>query len=163
MGTTVSPIEIRRLSARNIEDLVGLEAANQPRPWSEAVFSDEIAAKNRAYLAVFDGKQLLAYGGVLVIEQEAHILNLLVAPDQRRQGHARRLMIALVEASIEMGARHMTLEVRSRNEAAIELYRRFGMAPVGIRPGYYGDDDAVIMWAHDLDTPQFQTKLEELR
>lgn len=163
MGTAVNPVEIRRLSSGDIQELVGLESENQPSPWSEAVFSDEIAAKNRAYLAAFDGKHLLAYGGVLVIEEEAHILNLLVAPDQRRRGHARRLMIELIEAAIEMGAQHLTLEVRSSNDAAIELYRRFGLAPVGIRPGYYGDDDAVIMWAHDIDTPQFRTRMEELR
>ncbi|HLV89786.1 MAG TPA: ribosomal-protein-alanine N-acetyltransferase RimI, partial [Acidimicrobiia bacterium] len=58
------------------------------------------------------------------------------------------------------GARHLTLEVRTRNEAARALYASLGMVPVGIRPGYYGDDDALIMWAHDIDDPSY---LEGLR
>jgi hypothetical protein len=33
------------------------------------------------------------------------------------------------------------------------------MAPVGVRPGYYGDDDALIMWAHDIDRAEFQERL----
>jgi hypothetical protein len=34
-----------------------------------------------------------------------------------------------------------------------------GLAPVGVRPGYYGDDDALIMWAHDIGTPEFLENL----
>jgi [ribosomal protein S18]-alanine N-acetyltransferase len=163
VGSAVSSIELRRLRPEDIESLAGMEAAHQPTPWSESVFADEISAKSRAYFAVLDSDQILGYGGVLVIDEEAHILNLLVAPDQRRRGYARRLMVELVDAAIEMGARHLTLEVRSRNQAAMELYRRFGLAPVGIRPGYYGDDDAVIMWAHDIDGEESKERLEVMR
>jgi ribosomal-protein-alanine N-acetyltransferase len=51
----------------------------------------------------------------------------------------------------------MTLEVRCSNEAAIGLYQRFGFAPAGVRVGYYADtgEDALIMWAHDIDQPEF--------
>jgi hypothetical protein len=51
----------------------------------------------------------------------------------------------------------MTLEVRVSNAAAIAMYRRFGFAPSGVRPDYYADDgeDALIMWAHDVDEPAF--------
>ena len=41
------------------------------------------------------------------------------------------------------------------NQPALALYRRFGMAPVGVRRNYYPvtGDDALIMWARDIDTP----------
>jgi [ribosomal protein S18]-alanine N-acetyltransferase len=163
MGRPVSAAELRRLSTADIEGLVAMESAHQPNPWSEAVFSDEIAANSRAYFGIVEGTQLLAYGGVLVIDEEAHVLNLLVAPDQRRRGHARRLLVELIMASVEMGAHHLTLEVRSQNQAALDLYRRFGLAPVGIRSAYYGDDDAVIMWAHDIDGAEFLANLAAMR
>lgn len=163
MGTAVSDIAVRRLTQDDVDRLVAMESANQPTPWTEGVFKDELAAENRAYLAVLDGGSILGFGGVLVSDEEAHILNLLIAPDQRRKGYARRLMIGLVDAALEMGARHLILEVRSKNHSAIELYRRFGMAPVGARTDYYGDDDAVIMWACDIDSALYATTLEGLR
>ena len=163
MGSTVSDRQIRRLSSSDIDRLVQFEAANQPDPWTPGVFSDEVVAENRIYLAILDGDSLYAYGGLMVVGDEAHVLNLLVAPDQRRKGLGRLLLVGLIKEAIAIGARHLTLEVRSRNVPAIDLYRKCGLAPVGIRPGYYGDDDAVIMWAHDIDEPRFVEDLEALQ
>jgi ribosomal protein S18 acetylase RimI-like enzyme len=46
---------------------------------------------------------------------------------------------------------------------AISLYRRFGLAPVGLRPAYYGDDDALIMWAYDIDQEPYSKLLDGMR
>lgn len=161
--TSRETVEIRRLTPADIDVLIDVETANQPVPWTKGVFRDELNADNRVYLAVIRETSLLGFGGVMVVGEEAHITNLLVSPDQRRKGYARRLVIGLIDHALEMGAKHLTLEVRSRNQPAQDLYRRFGLAPVGMRPGYYGDDDAVIMWAHDIDSGEFAAMLEELR
>jgi ribosomal-protein-alanine N-acetyltransferase len=68
-------------------------------------------------------------------------------------------MIGLIEATIAEGARHLTLEVRSENEAARSLYSGLGLAPVGVRSDYYDDDDALIMWAHDIDSAEYAERL----
>lgn len=162
MGSTVSA-EIRPLSPSDIATMVAMESANQPRPWSEKVFNEELVADSRIYFGVVDGDSLYGFGGMILSGDEAHITNLLVAPDQRRKGFARRLMVGLIDAALDKGARHLTLEVRSRNHAGISLYQRFGMAPVGVRKGYYGDDDALILWVHDIDSPLFGAKLDSLR
>lgn len=162
MGSAMT-VEIRPLSSEDIETLVAMESANQPRPWSENVFNDELTSDSRIYLGVVDGEALYGFGGMILSGDEAHITNLLVAPDQRRKGLARRLMVGLIDAALEKGARHLTLEVRSRNKAGISLYQRFGMAPVGVRKGYYGDDDALILWAHDIDSSLYGAKLDSLR
>jgi ribosomal-protein-alanine N-acetyltransferase len=72
-------------------------------------------------------------------------------------------MIALIDAAVEAGARHLTLEVRSENQAAQAMYSRLGLAPIGIRRDYYGDDDALILWAHDIDSDPYQQRLADLR
>lgn len=162
MGSTVT-VEIRPLSPEDIDTLVAMESANQPRPWSENVFNDELAADSRIYLGVVDGESLYGFGGMVLTGEEAHITNLLIAPDQRRKGLARRLMVGLIDAALEQGARHLTLEVRSRNQAGLSLYQGFGMAPVGVRKGYYGDDDALILWVHDIDSSLYGAKLDSLR
>lgn len=149
MGTAM--ITLRPFVASDVAEAVALEEVAQPTPWSPRMFTDELGAESRHYSAVEAGGALIGFGGIMVAGEEAHVMNLLVSPGWRRRGVARRLMAALVEAALVMGARHLTLEVRSKNKAAIALYRDFGLAPVGMRRGYYSDDDALIMWAHDID------------
>ena len=157
MGITVTTI--RPFEPSDVNAAVELETANQPQPWTEGIFNDELSAENRTYV-VADGDGLVGFGGVMVIGEEAHITNLLVAGESWGQGIGRRLMTRLVEAAVEEGARHLTLEVHSGNEAARNLYSRFGMAPVGVNPGYYGDGDALILWVHDIDRPEYLESLK---
>lgn len=157
MGVAVTVVKPMTLD--DLADVLALETAEQPKPWSEQVFRDELQAENRVYLVVASDR-LLAFGGVMIVGDEAHMTNLVVMSEQRRRGLGRLLVLHLVEAAVAGGARHLTLEVRSANEAARSLYASMGLAPVGVRPRYYGDDDALIMWAHDIDRPEY---LESLR
>lgn len=157
MGAAVTAI--RPMSHAHLAQVVALETANQPRPWSEQVFRDELTASDRIYLVAGD-EEIVGYGGVMVVGDEAHVTNLLVDPGHRGRGTGRSLMLALIEAAIGRGARHLTLEVRRHNHAARSLYAGLGLAPVGVRPGYYGDDDALVLWAHDIHLPEY---LEGLR
>jgi [ribosomal protein S18]-alanine N-acetyltransferase len=149
---------IRPLTIDDLGAVVALEAASAPAPWSESVFRGELAAENRIYLAA-EEDGLVGFAGAMLVADEAHVTNLLVDPAWRRQGIGFELMKALIEAVVGAGARHLTLEVRSRNEAARALYARIGLAPVGVRQGYYGDDDALILWAHDIDGDEYLARL----
>ena len=73
-------------------------------------------------------------------------MNIAVLPERRRQGIAKQLMASLFDAA-GTGAR-FTLEVRTSNTPAIEMYERFGFRPAGHRRRYYHDngEDALIMW-----------------
>ncbi len=154
----VGVITIRAFEHEDVAAALVLEEASQPQPWTEGIFNVELSAENRTYLVAEDGA-LCGFGGVMLVGDEAHITNLLVAAEHRGQGIGRRLMIGLIEAAINEGARHLTLEVRSENEAARSLYSGLGLAPVGVRPGYYDDDDALIMWAHDIDSAEYAERL----
>ena len=149
---------IRPITIDDLGALVALEAANAPAPWSEGVFRNELAAENRIYLAA-DEEGVVGFVGAMLVADEAHVTNLLVDPAWRRRGIGFELVRSLIEAAVEAGARHLTLEVRSRNEAARALYARVGLAPVGVRQGYYGDDDALILWAHDIDGDEYLARL----
>lgn len=156
MGAEV--ITIRSLEEADIPAVAALEATGQPQPWTAGILRDELAADNRSYVVAETGV-LIGYGGVMVIGEEAHVTNLLVDPQRRRQGIGRRIMTKLIRDAVAMGARQLTLEVRGDNEAARRLYHRFGLSPVGIRPGYYQGEDALIMWAHDIDRPEYARRL----
>jgi ribosomal-protein-alanine N-acetyltransferase len=162
VGGGVTTVMIRRLTLEDLETVVAMEAANRPAPWTEGVFRDELAAENRIYLAA-DEDGVVGWGGLMLVGDEAHVTNLLVDQEWRRRGIGLELMLALIEAAVSEGARHLTLEVRSKNEEARRLYARLGLAPVGVRRGYYGDDDALILWVHDIDGEAYRERLEGLR
>ena len=142
---------LRALAEADIPEVAALEAASQPRPWSPKVFADEIGRPDRRYVVAEDDS-IVGFGGVMLVGDEAHVTNLLVDPARRGEGIGRSILTKLIALSVDSGADHLTLEVRSQNKAALALYRSFGLAPVGVRPKYYGDDDALIMWAHDIAT-----------
>jgi len=156
MGTAVTTI--RAMTRADLPAVAALEAAHHQRPWSEQVFRDELGAENRIYLVAV-GPGVVGFGGVMVIGDEAHVTNLLVGSQHRGMGVGRRLMVELIGGAVADGARHLTLEVREENNAARTLYSRLGLAPVGVRPRYYGDDDALILWAHDIDDPDYLKSL----
>lgn len=153
-------ITIRRFAPDDIESAVALERTTGFGTWTAGIFRDELAGDNRCYLVAESETKLAGFAGLMVVGEEAHVTNLLVAPALRRRGVALRLLKGLVEEAAERGARHLTLEVRSKNQAARALYGRLGLAPVGVRKGYYGDDDALILWAHDIDRPEFMENFE---
>lgn len=86
---------------------------------------------------------------------EGEILNLGVAPDQRRRGIGRALIDAVLARLCDAGVRTVYLEVRESNAPARSLYASLGFAAVGRRPGYYRlpREDAVILRTQ-LDRPE---------
>jgi ribosomal-protein-alanine N-acetyltransferase len=84
-----------------------------------------------------------------------------VSPDWQRHGVGRILLLKLAQTAIERGAEDLTLEVRVTNTGAQALYHQFGFAPAGIRKNYYAEvnEDAIIMWAHGIQTNDYRERL----
>ena len=163
-GVLTGVIDIRPMVPSDLPGVHRLECSTFPQPWSEAVFQDELEQSGRCYvIAVDETGEVVGYAGLLQVLDEAHVTTLAVTSEARGGKLGTRLMLSLIDAALLGGAKHLTLEVRSSNRSAQELYRRFGMAPVGVRKSYYGDEDALIMWVHDIDQPLFGGRLEEIR
>ncbi|SFB18043.1 ribosomal-protein-alanine N-acetyltransferase [Poseidonocella pacifica] len=129
------------------EDLAALHlrAMTGQRPWAAAEF-DALLASPYTLLKTDEGAFALAH----VILDEAELLMIATDPQLRRQGRARRLMIAWEEDARCRGAERAFLEVAEDNTAAIALYQSAGYAQAGRRPGYYprasgGPVDALLM------------------
>jgi ribosomal-protein-alanine N-acetyltransferase len=116
------------------------------------------------YLVARTPEGIVAYGGIWLMVDEAHVTSFAVRPDHRRAGVGGRLMLDLMELSVHLGARVATLEVRLSNEPARLLYGRFGFRPVGVRPRYYSDngEDALIMTTEPLGSPLMRRRLAEM-
>lgn len=154
---------IRPFLQADVPAVLAIEEATYARPWSETIFRDELHQPGRAYLVAEVDGEVVGYGGVLLLGEDAHITTVAVDVEHRGARIGTRLMLQLVEAALRFGARHLTLEVRFSNRAAQSLYTRFGMAPVGVRKNYYVDEDAMIMWVHDIDQPEYEERLAAIR
>jgi [ribosomal protein S18]-alanine N-acetyltransferase len=158
-------LRIEKLKRRDLRHLLPIEAAVFPEPWSVGVFNSELALRHgRLYRAAWHKDDMAGYIGFMIVEEEAHVTTIATAPAYQRQGVARTLLIDGIHTLLPMGVRHLSLEVAASNEGAQTLYRRFGFAPVGIRKNYYPitGEDALVMWAYDIDTPDYARRLEEL-
>lgn len=142
-----------------------IEASVYSRPWSARVFASELAqGDSRIYLVAVRGRRVLGYSGMMLVGGEAHITTVVVHTQARRQGIGTALVARLLTSARRRGFEAATLEVRAGNSPAQDLYRRFGFAPVGVRPRYYEDthEDAIIMWLHGLQSEEVASILEEV-
>jgi ribosomal-protein-alanine N-acetyltransferase len=153
------------MTVDDIPDVHHIERASFPSPWPAYAFRQELETNRLArYLVARVGDETVAYGGLWLMVDEAHVTTFAVMPAWRRMGIGALLMLELLRLAREMGAAVATLEVRLSNEAARALYARFGFRPVGVRPRYYSDngEDALIMTTERLDAPDMATRLAAL-
>lgn len=169
-GDELSPadelvVHLVPMRRRHLRSVLRIEAQVYPRPWSLGLFMSELALRNSRvyYVARVDGV-VVGYGGLMVSGDDGHITTLAVDPAWQRRKLASRLLLALTREGVARGVASLTLEVRVSNSAAQELYRRFGFAPAGIRRNYYVEtnEDALVMWAHDVDRPEYRHRLERI-
>lgn len=134
------------MSETDLEVVQAIEQASFPSPWKREHFQHEMAAPySFPFVAECNGI-LAGYVCLMSLFEEAQILDIAVAPDQRGRGIARLLMDHAIAVAREKEAEVLTLEVRSSNVAAIALYERCGFVQTGMRLKYYeGRDDAVLM------------------
>jgi ribosomal-protein-alanine N-acetyltransferase len=119
---------------RNDELRVELE-----RPWA------------RLWVAREEGLEVVAFVVTWHVVDEVHVLNLATRKDRQRRGLAQALMEKVVAYGRRESVRHVLLEVRRSNVAAIALYEGLGFLAVGVRRRYYPDDEDAIEMALGLE------------
>jgi [ribosomal protein S18]-alanine N-acetyltransferase len=158
-------ITIGPMQRKHLRGVQRIERQVYPRPWSMGLFMSELGfGSSRVYVVARVGSTVVGYGGLMLVADDGHITTLAVDPAWHRHKIGTRLLLTLSEAAVARGAKNLTLEVRAGNTAAQELYRAFGFAPAGIRKGYYVEtkEDAIVMWANDVDTEGHAARLTAL-
>jgi ribosomal-protein-alanine N-acetyltransferase len=158
-------IVVEPMRRRHLRGVLRIEQAVNPRPWSLSLFSSELRYRDsRVYVVARSGTELVGYAGLMLVAGDGHVTNVGVDESHRRRGVATRLLLELARRGLAEGAEALTLEVRVSNDAAQGLYRQFGFVPAGVRKAYYSDtgEDALIMWANDIDTPEYRARLFEI-
>lgn len=158
-------VQIVPMRRRHLRSVLRIETTVYPTPWSHNLFLSEIALRHaREYVVARVGGTVVGYGGAMIVGEDAHVTTLAVDPAWQRHQIGSRLLLHLARSSVARGVRNLTLEVRVSNAAAQELYRRFGLAPVGVRRNYYVEtkEDALIMWAEQIDSDDYAERLRNI-
>jgi ribosomal-protein-alanine N-acetyltransferase len=140
---------IRVMADADIPHIMKIEERAYDFPWSPGIFHDCIRAGYCCYVMEGNDHVILAYAVMSIGAREAHILNICVAPEQRRAGCGRALMTKMIALARRLQADMMFLEVRPSNAAALRLYEKLGFNEIGTRNNYYpakqGREDALIL------------------
>jgi [ribosomal protein S18]-alanine N-acetyltransferase len=150
MAEATEMIRFAPLGVSDLDTLLAIETAAYPFPWSRGNFIDSLNAGYLARKRVDATGQWLGYFIAMPGVLEVHLLNLTVAPPHQGRGHARAMLDELVRESRALGAQRLWLEVRTSNERAQAIYRRYGFRDVGLRRGYYpagplARENAIVM------------------
>jgi ribosomal-protein-alanine N-acetyltransferase len=145
-------IEYPHMTAADLDAVVAAEKLCHPFPWTRGNFADSLAAGHGAWLALENGR-MTGYAIMMLVVDEAHLLNITVLPELQRSGRGSALLQHLFDQARTRAAIRMLLEVRPGNLAALALYRRHGFLEIGRRRDYYpaheGREDAIVM-ARDI-------------
>lgn len=142
-------IVLREMQLEDIDQVLDIEKETFPIPWSKEAFEKEVAKNELAiYLVAEIDSKIAGYGGFWKILDEAHITNIAVKIEFRGHGVGDAILMGIVDYCDTHDIPHITLEVRSSNLVAQNLYKKYGFKPGGLRPKYYTDnnEDALIMW-----------------
>lgn len=114
--------------------------------WNEKILVDEFENENSEYFVLIDDEKVLGFAGLWFNIDEAHIMNIAVKKEYRKNGFGTKLLEFLVYKAKEKNKECITLEVREDNIPAISLYEKLNFEKIGRRKKYYDSEiDAIIM------------------
>lgn len=141
------PFMIRKMTERDLDEVVRIEQESFPVPWSREAYMGELKNNFAVYLVCDYEGEVAGYGGIWIVFEEAHITNIAVDKRFRGMGMGKRLLEELEMIAREKNALRIILEVRPSNEVARRLYQSMGFVETSIRRAYYSDngEDAIVM------------------
>lgn len=141
-------VSFREMQVSDLDAVMQIETVNFPFPWTAGNFKDSINSGHICLVLEID-EVMVGYAILMMVLDEAHLLNISVSAAWKGKGWGRYLLNHMMQISREKGGLNMFLEVRPSNVSAITLYESIGFNEMGVRPGYYpahnGRENAVLM------------------
>ena len=113
--------------------------------WTYSILKQEFDNENTTYIVAKDDDIIVGFAGILIIMDEANIMNIVTKKDKRKLGIGSLLLEKLIEISKVKKLKSITLEVNEKNVPAINLYKKYNFQQVGVRKKYYDNTDTAIL------------------
>lgn len=143
-----SPHLLRPMRTEDLDAVMAIEPTIYSHPWTRGNFADSLNSGYSSWVLLLSN-QIAGYALMMLVLDEAHLLNMSVAKHHQKQGWGRFLLEHMLDKAKQHKAANMFLEVRPSNVAAIALYENMGFSEMAVRRGYYpahnGREDAILM------------------
>ncbi|MDZ4763276.1 MAG: ribosomal protein S18-alanine N-acetyltransferase [Chloroflexota bacterium] len=177
-------LSLRYMRLTDVPQVVVIDSLSFDPPWSMRSYNFEVSESNYSHMVVLDravqpkpvpawrrllhnappvsDSEIVAYGGLWHIMDEAHISTIASHPNFRGQGFGEMALAGMIRRSITLRASFLVLEVRVSNAVAQKLYVKYGFKTVGIKRNYYHNDgeDAYEMHLKLEDNPTYLAQFE---
>jgi ribosomal-protein-alanine N-acetyltransferase len=143
-------LRIRALRSTDIDAVVEIEREAFTTPWQADTFVGLLERDGVELIVMADPSEtIVGYAVLWCILDQGELANIAITPTRRGRGLGARLLAHVLAVARERGVETVFLEVRASNQAALELYSRFGFEEVGRRRAYYDHprEDALVMKA----------------
>lgn len=144
----ITKIEISTMMLNDLEQIKENLQTDFDDFWNFEIFKEELANNNSMYLILRYENEIVSFGGVKIILDEADIMNIVTKKDKRNQGFAKFLLNELITIAEEQNCKTITLEVDENNLPAIKLYKDFKFKEVGKRKNYYKNGNTAILMTY---------------
>lgn len=141
----ITKIEMHTMRLSDLEEIKNTLQTDFDDFWNFEIFKEELANNNSSYLVLRYDDEIVCFGGIKIILDEANIMNIVTRKDKRNQGFARYVLNELINISKEQNCTSITLEVNENNLPAVHLYELFNFKEVGRRKNYYKNGDTAIL------------------
>ena len=154
MNAQLKPnLSLRPMQTDDLAAVMQIEPTIYSHPWTRGNFSDSLNSGYSAWIledkSLEENSEMIGYALLMLVMDEAHLLNLSIAKTQQKRGLGRYLLEHMLKIAKNHQAINMFLEVRPSNVSAIALYENMGFSEMAVRRGYYpakdGREDAVLM------------------
>ena len=148
----MNDVVLLTMEKHHLQAVWAISTLSFPIPWSMTSFEKELENNYARYMVASIDGNVVGYGGMWLIIDEAHITNIAVHPEYRGFGIGDAILNSMIDICKREKAFSMSLEVRVSNLVAQNLYSKFGFKKQGVRKKYYEDngEDALLMCKTDL-------------
>lgn len=139
-------MQIVKLNVEDVDkiyDLLYSQFGNEA--WNKIQILESFSSGSTSFYGIILNNNLLCVASILQTVDDINLLDIATRQDYKRKGLARKLLSYLI--GLKGQNQTFSLEVKSKNEPAINLYKSLGFKVLNIRKRYYKDgDDALCMF-----------------
>ena len=146
----ITKMEMHTMMLSDLEEIKNILQTDFDDFWNFEIFKEELVNNNSSYLVLRYDNEIVCFGGIKIILDEANIMDIVTRKDKRNQGFARFVLNELINISKEQNCTSITLEVNENNLPAIHLYKLFDFKEVGRRKNYYKNGNTAILMTREL-------------
>lgn len=138
-------IEIKQMTLTDLEKIQNILLTDFDDFWSYDILKKELTSSTSYYFVAYLEDEIVGFGGIKIMVDEADIMNLVTKKNYRNQGIASCLLQNLITFTKTLNLKFINLEVMEENISAIHIYEKLGFKKIGLRKNYYKNKNGIFM------------------